>query len=529
MVNTLREINVVRKKVSGHALGVAVAYPSIYDVATKSLSFQMLYFYINSLEDFYAERFVVQRLRGGEPPALSIESGRLLRDFKLILFSVHYEPDYVNIVRLLQSGGVHPLAREREQIVVVGGPPVIANPVTISEIADVAVVGEIEKAVPAILDAVASQADDKRSVLDCLPPEKGFYVGSRGDERVIYNYVENLPLDFHPVKQVQPLNDKWRRTTLIEVSRGCPRRCRFCLEGHIFLPKRDRPLSDILYIAEEGCKHNLTEHVTLIALSLFDHPQADEVVARLLEMGCELSLPSLRLDALNRERLELLSRSGQKTLTVAPETPSASLSSAIGKPFLRDKLLEVIKDAEALGFSEIKLYFMVGLPGERYDDIKGITDLVKKIAAISGFRGPRRLKLSLSIFVPKPQTPMQWFGMEEWKKLGAKISSVMNELKGVAEVKPYKPLWAYIQCVLGRAGREATKLLLRWASSGGGLGGWRRAVRETGFNVSTYIEPLNIDREKTWDVVEIPASRDLKRGYELCLQLLERRAETEDI
>lgn len=528
-MNTLREINVVRKKTGGRALGVAVAYPSLYEVATKSLSFQMLYFYINSLEDFYAERFVVQRLYGSEPPALSIESRKPLRDFKLILFSVHYEPDYVNIVRLLQSGGVHPLAREREQMVVVGGPPVIANPVTISEIADVVVVGEIEKAVPAILDAVASQADDKRSVLDCLPPEKGFYVGSRGDERVVYNYVENLPLAFHPVRQVQPLNGKWRRTTLIEVSRGCLRGCRFCLEGHIFLPKRDRALSDILYIAERGGKHNLTKHATLIALSLFDHPQADEVIARLLEMGYELSLPSLRLDALNKERLEQISRCGQKTLTVAPETPSASLSSAIGKPFLKDKLLEVIKDAEAFGFSEVKLYFMVGLPGERYDDIKGVTDLVKKIAAISSFRGPRRLKLSLSVFVPKPQTPMQWFGMEEWGKLRAKISSIMDELKGVAEVKPYKPLWAYIQCVLGRAGNEATELLLRWASSGGGLGGWRRALRETGFDASKYVGPLNAESGKTWDVVEIPASKGLKKGYELCLQLLERRAETEGI
>lgn len=529
MGNPSKEINVSKKRVSGRALGVAIAYPSIYEVAMKSLSFQMLYSYINSLENFYAERFVVQRLHGSEPPALSIESEKPLRDFRLILFSVHYEPDYVNVVRLLQSGGVHPLACKRKQVVVVGGPPVIANPVTISEIADVVVVGEIEKTVPVILEAVASQADDKRSILDYLPPEKGFYIGSRGDERVVYGYVENLPVEFHPIKQVQPLNDRWRKTTLIEVSRGCLRGCRFCLEGHIFLPKRDRPLSDILYIAEKGCKYNSAAHVTLIALSLFDHPQADEAIMKLLEMSYELSLPSLRLDTLHRERLELISRSGQRTLTIAPETASTTLSRIIGKPLLRDKLLEVTKEAEKLSFSEIKLYFMVGLPSERRDDIRGIIDLVTKIAAVSGFKGRRQLKLSLSIFVPKPQTPMQWFGMEEWEKLRGKISIIANELKGVAEVRPYKPLWAYVQCVLGRAGSEATELLLRWASVGGGLGGWRRAIRETGFKVPKYIGPLDINGKNPWDVVEIPASKVLKRGYELCLQLLEQRAETEII
>ncbi|RLE86854.1 MAG: hypothetical protein DRJ67_06235, partial [Thermoprotei archaeon] len=456
-----REINVVRKRASGRSLGVAVAYPSLYEAAVKSLSVQMLYFYLNSLEDVYAERLVLQRTSGPEPPARSIESGRLLRDFELILFSVHYEPDYVNIVRLLKAGGVPLLARDREQVVVVGGPPVIANPEPLSEVADVLVVGEIESTLPLLIEAVLSHRGDKRGMLDELPPEKGFYVPARGDERITYSYPERLPPEFHPAAQVQPADEEWRRTTMIEVSRGCPRGCRFCMEGHIFLPKRDRGLGEVLKLAEEGRALNCSSHVTLISLSFFDHPRADDILRGLVERGFEFSAPSLRLELLNRDRLELIAAGGQATLTLAPETASPRLAAAIGKPLRRHALVEVAKAAREAGFRGLKLYFMVGLPGEGVEEARGIVELVREVSAASGFRGVRELKVSLSIFVPKPQTPMQWFGMDEWGRVRRKVRLIVEGLGGLADVRPYKPAWAYVQCMLARGGRELAELLLQ--------------------------------------------------------------------
>lgn len=520
----LREINVAVKPVRRGDLGIAVAYPSVYEAAVKSLSVQMLYSYLNSLEGFFAERFVLQNLTGSEPPARSLESGGLLRNFWLILFSVHYEPDYVNIVRLLAAGGVNPLAKEREQVVVVGGPPVIANPEPLSEVADALVVGEIESTVPKLVEEAAAHAGDKRALLDGLRAEEGFYVPSRGDERVRYSYPRNLPPEFHPAAQVQPEDGEWRRTTAIEVSRGCPRGCRFCMEGHVFLPKRDRPLEDVLKLAECGSRANFSRHLTLIALSLLDHPHIDEMLEKLVESGYEFSAPSLRLEALTDERLELLGRSGQRTLVLAPETASTRLARAVGKPLLKDKLLEVAVKARRAGFKALKLYFMVGLPGEREEDVKGVAQLVREIAEVSGFKGQRELKVSVSVFVPKPQTPMQWFGMEEPGRVARKLRLLKQELGGLADVRPYKPAWARVQCVLSRGGRELTKVLLEWAAAGGGLGGWRRAIRAASFEAEKYAAPLDPEGEYPWSKVELPASKGLKAGYVACLRCLEEQS-----
>ncbi|MEM0042391.1 MAG: radical SAM protein [Thermofilaceae archaeon] len=513
----VKEINVIKKSYRRGRLEVAVAYPSVYEAAARSLSVQMLYFYLNSFDEISAERFVLRKLRGAEPPAVSLESGRPLRDFRLIVFSVHYEPDYVNIVRLLLAGGVDPLAEKREHVVVVGGPPVIANPEPLSRIADVLVVGEIESTMPILVEQAVTYAGDKRAFLDSLKPEQGFYVPSRGDEQVSFNYPAELPLEFHPAAQFQPENGEWRRTTIIEVARGCSRRCRFCMEGHIFTPQRDRPLEQIVQLAEKGSRFNGSNQLTLVALSLFDHREADRILETLIESGYKISLPSLRIDTLTRERIELLAKSGQKTLVLAPETANVGLSLVLGKPLLEERLLEATREARRAGFKSLKLYFMVGLPGE--GDVRAIANLVKRISEHSGFRGERELKLSVSVFVPKPQTPMQWFGMEDPRTVRRKLEALVSALGGIADVRPYKPAWAYVQCVLSRGGSELTDVLIEWALRGGGLHGWREAARGNGLDTDAYTRPLDPGAEVPWAKVRLRYPREyLERSYLLCMK-----------
>ncbi|MCS7104600.1 MAG: radical SAM protein [Thermofilaceae archaeon] len=517
----VNEINVIRKPYKKGRLGVAIAYPSLYEAAVRSLSIQMLYFYLNSFDEIMAERFVLKKIKGEEPAPVSLESRQPLKNFRLIIFSVHYEPDYVNIVRLLQSGGVPPLAEKRKQVVVVGGPPVIANPEPLCEIADVLVVGEIESTLPELMEKVFLYYDNKRAFLDSLEPEAGFYVPSRKDEEeIIFNYSDNLYLDFHPAAQFQPANGEWRRTTMIEVSRGCVRGCRFCMEGWIFTPKRDRPVEDITWLAEKGFEGNGSRHLTLISLSLLDHREIDKLLETFVAEKYEFSFPSLRLDALNSERLYLLAKSGQRTLVLAPETTCYRTSLAIGKPFFKERLIEVGREAVKLGFKSLKLYFMIGLPGEKKEDIESIARLVKELSEATGYRGRHRLKLSVNVFVPKPQTPMQWFSMEKPDSIKSKMRKLRREVGDAAEVRLFKPAWAYVQCVLARGGRELTKLILEWAENGGGLGGWRKAVEYTQTPVDKYVNELKLDEEHPWSKVKLPMRLRVFEDYKIFKDIL---------
>lgn len=515
------EINVVRKSYKKGRLSVAVAYPSLYEAAVRSLAIQMLYFYLNSFDEIVAERFVLKKIRGEEPAPVSLESSQPLKNFRVIFFSVHYEPDYVNIVRLLNSSGIPPLAEKRNHVVIVGGPPVIANPEPLCEIADVLVVGEIESTLPELMEKVFMYYDDKRAFLDSLEPEDGFYVPSRKDEEeIIFNYPDDLNLDFHPAAQFQPASGKWRRTTMIEVSRGCARGCRFCMEGWIFAPKRDRPVKDVAWLAEKGVECNGSRHMTLISLSLLDHRGIDKLLETFVAERYEFSFPSLRLDTLNSDRLHLLAKSGQRTLVLAPETACYRMSVAIGKPFLRDRLIELGREAIKLGFKSLKLYFMIGLPGESKEDIEGIARLVKELSEATGYRGRHNLKLSVSVFVPKPQTPMQWFSMEKADSIKGKIRKLKKEIGSVAEVRLYKPAWAYVQCVLARGGKELTKLLLEWAENGGGLGGWRKAVERTQTSVDKYVNELEPDGEHPWSKIKLPLKLRMSEDYKIFKDIL---------
>ena len=493
-----KELNVVVKKGRPGDVRVAVAYPSIYEVALSSLSYQMIYYYVNSREGFIAERFNLERLVGEEPPPRSLERGTPLKNFDLVIFSVHYEPDFVNVLRILKAGGVPVRANERKgkPIVVAGGPPIIANPEPLADFLDVAVIGEIEVTLPKLLDNFLEYREDYRGFLESLSPRDGFYAPPLGKpERVEMKYAERLEKKYHPVAQLQLIDGKdgWTRTTRIEASRGCYRGCAFCLEGRIFNVFRERPREQIVEIAVEGSEVNMTEKVTLISLSFFDHSSAKEILEELVELGLQVSVPSMRAETLDEEALELILRGGQKTLTIAPETPSLRLARLIRKVVPKELVYEVSLLAKKLGFHSLKLYFMVGIPGETLDDVEEIASYVLSLSRKSEFRGNRELKITLSPLVPKPHTPLQSFPMDSVDSLKKKIAIIKEKLGGVAEVRAYNPKWAKIQCVISRGGRELGRTLEIWAERGGGLGGWTHATKLTSLDEERYTSVIRGD------------------------------------
>lgn len=484
-------------------LRVGVAYPSLYQVAVDSLSFQMLYYYLNSHDGIYAERVFFTDI--SSVPALTAESATPLRRLDALMFTVHYELDFVNIVRLLLGSGIEPLASRREKpIVVVGGPPVIANPLPLSLFADVLVIGEIEATVPTIVESLLEERTSKEKLLDSLAPEKGFYIPRRDMEEVRFNIAQKLEFHFHPIAQVQPLRApfKWRRRTAVEVARGCIRGCRFCLEGRIFNILRERPPEDILRISKEGSAANMSRFVKLISLSFFDHSQADTILEKLCNEGLQFSVPSLRADTLNTRRLELLREGGQKTLVFAPETGSLEVGAKIGKFVKLEKAIELASEARKLGFTGIKLYFMVGLPGENEEDLERTVEYIARLSSESEFRGVRQLKITISPFVPKPQTPLERFPFVGVKEAKRRIRYFKKRLAGIADVREYDPRLAWIQTIISRGGSEIGQVLLGWALRGGGLGAWRAALRETSTVPEKYTGLLN--GELPWSFIKFP-------------------------
>jgi radical SAM superfamily enzyme YgiQ (UPF0313 family) len=506
------EINAIIKRPRSGTLRVALLYPSLYLVAADSLSYQMLYYYLNQQDDVHAERFVLDT--DGSPRVESLETGSHLRQFDLIVVSVHYELDLVNILRFLIAAGIPPRSRDRvAPIIIAGGPPVIANPVPLSEYIDVLAVGEIEEIMPFFLEKVRENGLDKDQLLDALPASKGFYVPHHNNgEPVDFIFPKSLPREFHPAAQFQPLEYKgWRRRTAVETSRGCYRSCRFCLEGRIFNVMRERPLKDVIEIALEGSSSNKTRLVKLVSLSYFDHSKAKEILERLIEEDFMFSTPSFRAETLDEDKLELVKQGGQKTLVMAPETGSKRLALTIGKYLSLDRALEVAAIAKRHGFKSLKLYLMVGIPGETIEDLVETVKYIERISQESGFRGERELKLTVSPFVPKPHTPLQdaaFIGLREARR---RIDFLQRSLGAIASIREYDPRLAAIQTVIARGDAEVGRLLLEWAFLGGGLGAWRRAAHNVGLNVKRYLGVLS--QPHPWDFIRLsPRALWLKAG-----------------
>ncbi|QOJ78213.1 radical SAM protein [Infirmifilum lucidum] len=498
----IRELNTIRKKYRRGMLRVGLLYPSLYHVAADSLAFQMLYYYLNSQDDVVAERFVLGN--DGAPLVASLESRASLDSFDVIVISVHYELDFVNILRFMLAAGVPLRSRDRARpLFVAGGPPIIANPTPLADFIDVLAIGEIEEIMPLLLDTLREHRGEKRGILEKLAPERGFYVPELNQsEEVTFTYPRSLPLEFHPVAQFQPYGDPdWRLRTAIETARGCFRGCKFCLEGRIFNVMRERPLDDVIEIALKGREANKSSLVKLVSLSFFDHSRAEAILEKLLDEHFNFSAPSLRAETLNERRLELVKLGGQKTITIAPETGSKKLALRTGKYISLERSIEVALTAKRLGFRSLKIYLMVGLPSESPEDLEETASYVLRLSGASGFKGEKELKVTISPFVPKPHTPLQdeaFVGVKEARK---RILYLERRLAGIADIRVYDPRLALVQTVISRGDPHVGRTLAEWASLGGGLGSWRRAVVNTGLNLERYTGKL--EQPHPWDFIRL--------------------------
>ncbi len=496
----------------GGRLPVALVYPNTYQVGMSSLAVHALYRLFNQHHDVVCERAFLDNL---DTP-LALESQRPLTDFAVLAFTVSYELDYFNLVAILRAAGIPPLAEERDErhpLVIAGGPAPTANPLPLAPICDAVAVGDGEVIVPALLDAL--RAGDR----DALATVPGMYTSqARRNTQYGIRNTSNvrrqtaLDLDAFPVSTaIYTHATEFGDMALVEVSRGCGRGCRFCLTGYCLRPPRERSLDVLLQQAKEGLRHR--QRVGLVGAAVSDYSHLDELVTGIRALGGRIAVSSLRADSLSEPLLDALAESSVHTLTLAPEAGSPRLRDAIRKGLTEEHILHAVEQAQAHRFLHLKLYFMVGLPGETDDDVLAIMDLCRAIRK----RFRRYITVNLTPFVPKAGTPFQWAAMTPAPVVRARqkrLTRVLHYLQ--CFVRRDSPDWAAVQGVLSRGDERVGRALADHDRQT--LAAWRAALRRHHIDPAPYLGSWPPDEPLPWDVVEHGADRDLlRREYQRAL------------
>jgi radical SAM superfamily enzyme YgiQ (UPF0313 family) len=504
------ERNVVIKNHQKVRLRFALAYPSPYQVGMSNLGFRLIYELINNRDDALCERFFFQDY--GQPPK-SLESGMSLGEFDAVGFSFQHEMDYLRALDMIASSGIPLHSSERTRpVIIAGGPSVSANPLPLSPFIDFFMIGEVEPIMDLLLEAL-SQGGAKEA-LGSIP---GMYRYGSEAERV---FVKDLNGAYHAVRQVRSASEDWFSSSfLLEVSRGCSRGCRFCMECYLFQPRRERSLERIEAILDEARVQSTMERVTCISSAFFDHSQLLQILGMLRSRRLHFSLPSVRVSDVKEGLFELIAAGGQRTLTIAPETPSERLRAAINKRLDEDQLLKTLADARDAGISSLKMYFLIGLPGEGISDIEGLKPLLAKIIS-AGF-GPGSIHISLNPMIPKSGTPFQWTGLigqKEFRERSILFRRICSEL-GIRRVEEMDYRWGVIQAYLSTSGIEAAEKLEMMANDlraggKGDLGSWRRVLRAMGTSFDALYQPRPLDEPLPWEPIKGTVSKNiLKREY----------------
>ena len=531
-----QETGAVRKDWGGR-ISVALVYPHAYRVGMSNLGFQVVYSLLNRREEVVAERVFLPE---GKEMSLCAEAGKgllsmeslsPLQRFDLLAFSLSFENDYPNILKILSLGKIPCLSEDREArhpFVMAGGITTFLNPEPLAPFFDFFLLGEAEATLDHFLAAfreirahTVARHEALKTLAGTVP---SLYVPSL--YRIHYSKDGTIqsrePLEPSVPDQIKVLKPKLAempvRTSslvapdsefadrvLMELGRGCTRSCRFCAAGHVYRPPRVHEKSSLLKAVSDVLEREPS--LGLLSACVSDIPGIEEITGLILGRGGRFSVSSLRADSLTQTLLEHLRGAGQKTVAVAPEAGSERLRKVINKHLSRDQILEAVQLIGAAGDFSLRLYFLIGLPTETQDDVNEVLELVKSIkhhlvkeAATRGRM--RQIKLSVNCFVPKPFTPFQWFPMDTVQSLKEKQKWLRKALgrEGGIKVSFDLPKWAYVQALLSLGDRRVGSMLLLSHVHGDD---WQKAFMHSEINPDFFVyRPKGLDENLPWDFID---------------------------
>lgn len=569
------EINSVMKDKEKVAIRFAMCFPDVYEIGMSHLGIQILYDMFNRREDTWCERVyspwidLDRIMREQHIPLFALESQDPIQDFDFLGITIQYEMCYTNILQVLDLSNIPLFASDRtdEDPVVIGGGPCAVNPEPLADFFDLFYIGEGETVYNDLLDAYKENKKNhgtRRDFLEMAAEIEGIYVpqfydvsyhedgtlksflpnNSHARATIKKQAVRNMSDAPYPSKPVVPFIKVTQDRIVLEIQRGCIRGCRFCQAGMIYRPTREKNLETLKRYAIEMLKNTGHEEISLSSLSSSDYSMLKDLVLFLMEeckdKGINISLPSLRIDSFSLDVMGKVQDIKKSSLTFAPEAGSQRMRNVINKGLTEEMILDGAAQAFAGGWNKVKLYFMLGLPGETEEDMKEIPRLADRVARKyyeipkSQRNGKCQITFSTSFFIPKPFTPFQWAQMFTQEDYIHRAYIVNQEMKEQLNRKSLRYNWheadvTVLEGVFARGDRRTSKVLLEayrlgclydsWSDEFQN-DKWMQAFENTGVDLTFYtMRKRELDELFPWDFIDVGVTKSfLRREWERAMR-----------
>ena len=554
------EVNSVMKDKNEVEIRFAMCFPDVYEIGMSNLGMMILYNMFNQREDVWCERLfspwpdLDKVMREKKIPLFALESQEPIRDFDFLGITIGYEMCYTNILQVLDLSGIPLKSADRGEDfpIVIGGGACAYNPEPLAPFFDLFYIGEGETVYDALFDAYKANkkaGGSRKDFLLAAAKIPGIYVPSLYEvtykedgtiasfaptadgvpEKVQKQLIIDMEKEYRAVEApVVPHIKATQDRVTLEIQRGCIRGCRFCQAGMIYRPTRERNVEDLKASAREMLQNTGHEEISLSSLSSSDYSELKELVNFLIEEfhgnAVNISLPSLRIDAFALDVMSKVQDVKKSSLTFAPEAGSQRLRNVINKGLTEENILHGAGEAFKGGWNQVKLYFMLGLPTETEDDMKGIAHLAQKIAETYYEEVPKekrngkvQVNVSTSFFVPKPFTPFQWAGMYREEDFVEKAKVVKSEIRAQLNQRSIRYSWhepdvTILEGFLARGDRRCSKVILRAYEKGAIYDAWsesfdyniwKESFAETNTDIDFYtLRERSTDEILPWDFID---------------------------
>ncbi|MFX0029250.1 MAG: B12-binding domain-containing radical SAM protein [Candidatus Hermodarchaeota archaeon] len=494
-------------------------YPNVYKIGMSSYSMRLLYHLINSYENIACEliflpekvRYPASRDFSSEGSIRSIENRVLPRDFDILGFSLHFENDFKNVLWILEKANIpFTFLKRRESVsnrnkqfplIIGGGPVITSNPISLSKIFDLAFLGDAEPNLGEFFENFRNYKNQKISYLefiDLVQKIEGVYIPSLNNttKRAILKNLDNSPIPIPQLLSKASSEDSvFENNFFIETNRGCPYQCKFCISSFHNSPFRNRSYENIIQAVDRaiGCSNFNT--ISLIGSCVSSHPKFKQICEYVINKGKRLTLPSLRIDHITPDIIQLLESGGIKTITVAPEAGSEKLRYSLNKIISNEKIISVLSQIRDSKIKNVKFYFLIGLPNESENDIDEIVNLIKEINNLR-FE-PKSLRVNVNPLVPKLNTPYQkevdFYFKKEIQKLVLKYQKIEKGLKELSSVKlkflDFKTIIknARLQTMISLGDERVSDIILHYYDNGANFGALKTAEKKFSFSFDEYL------------------------------------------